>query len=114
MKKILLVGNLYALAERFASYGAKVFAAPGSEEMSKFAECVDLREDDTTGLLKFAVENEIDLTVAVSEKAIKSDIASVFQANEKLIFATCLWQKPVGFLAWRLRDRRFHGRLRKV
>ena len=105
MKKILLVGNLYALAERFASYGAKVFAAPGSEEMSKFAECVDLREDDTTGLLKFAVENEIDLTVAVSEKAIKSDIASVFQANEKLIFAPS--EKSANFAISKAQGKRF-------
>ena len=87
MKKILLVGNLYALAEKLASYGAKVFVAPGNPMMQEFAQCVDIREDSAEELLKFAVENEIDLTIAVSDSAIKSDIASVFQANEKLIFA---------------------------
>ncbi len=87
MKKILIVGNLYALVERLHSYGVKIYAAPGSSVMQEFAECVDIREDDADTLLKFAVENEIDLTIAVSEKAIKSDIAALFQANEKSVFA---------------------------
>ena len=105
MKKILLVGNLYALAKKLSSYGAKVFAAPGSEEMREFAECVDLREDDTTGLLKFAAENEIDLTVAVSEKAIKSDIVSVFQANEMPVFGPS--EKSANFAISKAQGKRF-------
>lgn len=75
MKKILSVGNLPAFSSKL-----------GDCEVFDAAAC-DIREDDVNGLLKFAVENDIDLTVAFSDKAIKSDIASVFQANERLIFA---------------------------
>ena len=86
-KKILIVGNAFALAKKISDIAEKVYVAPGIDLMSDFAECVDIREDDATGLLKFVLDNEIDLTIATSQKAIKSDIASVFQANDKLIFA---------------------------
>ncbi len=105
MKKILLAGNSYALAEKLASYGTEVYVAPGSPMMEDFAHCVDLRDDDASGLLKFAVENEIDLAVAVSENAIKSDIASVFQANEKLIFAPAA--KSADFAVSKSQGKRF-------
>lgn len=86
-KKILIVGNMYALCKKLASYGVEIYAAPGNSLFEEFAHSVDIRENDASGLLKFAVENEIDLTIAVSDKAIESDIASLFAANEKLIFA---------------------------
>ena len=86
-KRVLIVGNLYALVKRLASDVEEVFVAPGNREISKIATCVDIREDSPNELLKFALENNIYLTIAVSEKAIKSDIASVFQANEMKIFA---------------------------
>lgn len=86
-KKILIAGNSYALAKRLSQKVEKVYVAPGSPMMQEFAECVDIREDNAAELLNFALENDIDLTIAVSDKAIKSDIASFFQANGKLIFA---------------------------
>ena len=43
------------------------------EQISKLAKCVDIREDEPNELLKFALENNIDLTIAISEKAIKND-----------------------------------------
>lgn len=86
-KKILIVGNLYPLAKKLSTEVEKVFVAPGNAVISEFAECVDIREDKSTELLNFAFENDIDLTIVVSEKAIASDIAEIFQANEKLIFA---------------------------
>ena len=86
-KKILIVGNLYSLAQKLSREVEKVFVAPGTSAMMEFAECVDIREDSTIELLNFALENDIDLTIAVSEKAIAADIATVFQANERLIFA---------------------------
>lgn len=86
-KKILIVGNLYALAEKLSQEVEKVFVAPGNSMMKEFAECVDIREENSAELLDFALENDIDLTIVVSDKAIKSDIASLFQANGKLIFA---------------------------
>ncbi len=86
-KKILIVGNLYALAKKLSSEVEKVFVAPGNPMIAEFAECIDIREDKPTELLNFVLEHDIDLTIAVSEKAITSDIASIFQANEQLIFA---------------------------
>lgn len=86
-KKILIAGNSYALAKRLSKKVEKVYVAPGSPMMKEFAECVDIREDNAAELLNFVLENDIDLTIAVSDKAIKSDIASFFQANGKLIFA---------------------------
>ena len=86
-KKILIVGNLYALAKKLSSEVEKVFVAPGNPMIAEFAECIDIREDKPTELLDFVLEHDIDLTIAVSEKAITSDIASIFQANEQLIFA---------------------------
>ncbi len=91
-KKILIVGNSakeYALAKKFLTYDniEKIYAAPGNAAMKDFAEVVDIREDNIAQLLEFAVENAIDLTVAISELAIKADIASIFQANGQMIFA---------------------------
>lgn len=86
-KKILIVGNLYALAKRLSGTVEKVYIAPGNVMLKEFAECVDIREDNPAELLDFALENDIDLTIVVSEKAISSDIAALFQANGKPIFA---------------------------
>ncbi len=86
-KKILIIGNSYALAKHLAKDVNKVFVAPGTQMMNDFACCVDLREDDIEGLLKFAKENEIDLTIATSEKAINADIATSFQEAGFAIFA---------------------------
>lgn len=92
MKKILIVGSSakeHALAKVFAGYDfvEKIFVAPGNDAMSEFCENVDIRVDDVSGLLDFAMENAIDLTIASDEKAIKSDISTLFQQNGQLIFA---------------------------
>ncbi len=89
-KKILIVGNSakeYALARKLASYECEIFVIPGNASMMDIAKCVDIREDKVQEILEFVLENAIDLTVVSSELAIKNDIASVFQANEQLIFA---------------------------
>lgn len=91
-KNIFIVGNSateYSLAQKFSGLEGveKVFVAPGNEAMKEFCTIVDIREDNPKELLEFALENAIDLTVASSEKAIKSDIASLFQSNHQMIFA---------------------------
>jgi len=81
MKKVLIVGagaKAYALEKRFKSEGHEVFLAPQN---------IDIREDKPEELLKFALENSINLTVVCSAVAIKSDIATVFRENEQMIFA---------------------------
>lgn len=47
---------------------------------------VDIREDDLTGLLKFVIENDINLTIPISDLALKSDIVNFFHANGQLVF----------------------------
>lgn len=86
-KKILIVGNLYALAHKLSKEVEKVYVVPGNPTISEFAECVDIRENNIPELLNFVLENDIDLTIAISKPAIKADIAGIFQANEKLVFA---------------------------
>lgn len=89
-KKILIVGHSlkeYVLAKALSENGHKVFVAPGYKEMAKFAELVDIREDNPEELLTFAVRNEIDLTIAPEKITISTDIAEVFNANSQLIFA---------------------------
>ena len=94
-KNILIVGRgavVSALAKKLSKSPecGKIYAAPGGKIQSEHFESVDIREDDTTGLLKFALENKIFLTVPVSARALKSDIASFFQENRQNIFGPVL------------------------
>lgn len=47
---------------------------------------MDLRENDETGLLKFVIKNNIDLTIPISNTALNSDIVSFFNANGQNVF----------------------------
>ncbi len=90
-KNILIVGQgsvVMALAKKLALQGGvdKIYIAPGNGIEKDFYINVDLREDDLTGLLKFALENDVLLTVPVSELALKSDIVSFFMSNGQSIF----------------------------
>lgn len=91
-KKVFIIGSSaveYTLAKKMVGLDivSEVFVAPGNDAMREFCTTVDIREDSTEELLEFALENAIDLTVASSELAIRSDIASVFQSNNQMIFA---------------------------
>ena len=86
--KILIVGGgavASALAKHFKNfdYAEKIYATSGK---SDWYETIDIREDDLTGLLMFVLENEINLTVPVSEKPFDADIVSFFQSNGQNIF----------------------------
>lgn len=90
-KNILIIGKsgtATALANKFAQNEniEKIFITPELKIKSEKYTSVDIREDDLTGLLKFALENDIDLTIPVSEKALNSDIVSFFQTNGQNIF----------------------------
>lgn len=91
-KNILLIGKgavISALAKKLHSIPnvEKIFAAPGNGVTNDVYENIDIREDDLTGLLKFALDNNIDLTIPTSNEAFKSDIVSFFQSNGQNIFA---------------------------
>ena len=78
--KILIVGG-GAVASALAryikkfDYIEKIYATSGK---SDFYETIDVREDDLTGLLMFALENEISLTIQICEKTLGADIVSFF------------------------------------
>jgi phosphoribosylamine-glycine ligase len=87
-KNILIIGNgavTTALAKKLSKYG-KIFITGIKTSIDDRFNSVDLREDDINGLLKFALENNIDLTIPVSDKALSSDVVSFFQSNGQNIF----------------------------
>ena len=74
--KVLIVGSGQTAEALSKKIDAEIFVS--SKE--------DIRDDDVTGLLKFVLEKNIDLTIPISEKALKSDIVSFFQVNGQNIF----------------------------
>ena len=90
--KILIVGSgakEYSIAKLVSTYESTelVFVAPGNDAISEFANCIDIRAKDVDGLLEFAQANEIDLTIACSEKAITNGIGDKFNEAGLMIFA---------------------------
>ena len=90
-KNILIVGNsatstAFAKKLRENESVGKIFIAPTPCVENDNFKSAHIREEDLTGLLKFALENEIDLTIPTSEKALKADIVSFFQENGQNIF----------------------------
>lgn len=91
IKNILIVGQgatASALAKKLKEYEGveKIYITTINNIESEKLNTVDLREDDCTGLLKFALEQEIDLTIPISEKALKADIVAFFMSNGQNIF----------------------------
>lgn len=107
-KKVLIVGNSakdYALVKKFKNYDCEVVVLPGNTAISELVECVDVREENTQEILEYVLENAIDLTIVTSEKAIKSNIAELFQANSQLIF--CPTAQSAQFALSRSAGKRF-------
>ncbi|MDD3436041.1 MAG: phosphoribosylglycinamide synthetase C domain-containing protein [Candidatus Gastranaerophilales bacterium] len=91
-KKVFIIGSdasAYSVAEKMSEINevSEVFVAPGNNGMKDFSTVVDIRENNVRELLEFALENGIDLTVVISEIAVKNHIATVFQENNQMIFA---------------------------
>lgn len=88
-KKILIIGNSpkgYALAKKL-SEKHDIYITPSCDTIKDFATCLDIRENNTKELLEFAIENGIDMTIPVSNKAISTDITTMFTNNGQQIFA---------------------------
>lgn len=88
-KKILIIGNgakEYALAKKLSAKH-EIYITPASDTLKEFANCVDIREDNTAELLEFVMENSIDMTIPVSMTSLKSDIVNLFNSNRQKIFA---------------------------
>lgn len=90
-KNILIIGQgsaAQSLAKKLRTYSqtGDIFIAHGNGIESEYYKNIDIREDDLTGLLKFALEHNIDLTIPVSELALRSDVVSFFITNGQNIF----------------------------
>jgi len=91
--KILLVGSggrEHALAWKLAqaSKVEKVYVAPGNAgtELEDKVENVAVDAEDIHGLLKFALENAVDLTVIGPEAPLVAGIVDLFEANSLRCF----------------------------
>ncbi|MCH5185165.1 MAG: phosphoribosylamine--glycine ligase [Oscillospiraceae bacterium] len=58
----------------------KIYAAPGNGGISDIAECVDIKATDIDGIVKFAKENNIDLTMVAPDDPL---VAGMVDALEK-------------------------------
>ncbi len=63
-----------------------LYCAPGNAGISSAAECVDIKADDIDSLLKFAIDNKIDLTVVGPEVPLEKGITDLFNKNGLKIF----------------------------
>lgn len=91
-KNILIVGNsisAIALAKKLKLYEetGEIFATGITCGMPDYVKMVDIREEKVEEILSFVLENDINLTIVLSKKAIKADIAGFFNANGQMIFA---------------------------
>ena len=57
----------------------KLYCAPGNGGISQVAELVDIKAEDISGLLKFAKEKKIDLTVVGPEIPLVAGIVDIFR-----------------------------------
>ncbi len=63
-----------------------IFCAPGNAGIEPIAKCIPLKPNDIKGLLKFAKEEKIDLTVVGSEQPLVEGIVDAFEERGFKIF----------------------------
>ncbi len=90
-KKVLVVGGggrCHAIVDALSRSPqvAKIYCAPGNAGTALQAENVPLKDTDVKGLLKFAQEQGIDLTVVGPEAALSVGIVDAFRAAGLRIF----------------------------
>ena len=64
----------------------KIYCAPGNAGISNVAQCIDIQDSDIENLLKFAKENQIDLTIVGPEIPLVAGIVDVFEKEGLKIF----------------------------
>lgn len=64
----------------------EVFCAPGNGGIAGMARCVDIKADDVPGLLKFAQENRVGLTVVGPEVPLVRGVVDAFEKKGLKIF----------------------------
>ncbi len=91
MMKVLVVGGggrEHALAWKLAQslQISRLYAAPGNAGIAQHAECVPIASHDIDGLLLFASDNQIDLTVVGPEVPLIAGIVDRFEQRGLRIF----------------------------
>ena len=91
MKKVLVIGSggrEHAIVDALgrSPQVGEIFCAPGNAGISLQATCVPIKDTDVEGLLSFARENAIDLTVVGPEASLAAGIVDVFRAAGLKIF----------------------------
>ncbi|ABO50871.1 phosphoribosylamine--glycine ligase [Desulforamulus reducens MI-1] len=64
----------------------QIYCAPGNAGISQIAACINVRAEDTQGLLNFAKKEQIDLTVVGPEIPLTNGIVDLFQQEGLKIF----------------------------
>lgn len=64
----------------------KIYCAPGNAGIGRLAECAAIKADDLEGLLNFALQQQIDLTVVGPEVPLTMGIVDQFQEKGLKIF----------------------------
>ncbi len=65
---------------------SSIYCAPGNAGISQIAECVDIRASDIEGIIKFAKDKSIDLTLVGPEVPLVEGIVDRFQGEGLRIF----------------------------
>lgn len=89
--KILIIGSggrEHTLVWKISSSPLvkKIYCAPGNAGISQLAECTPISETDINGLLKFADEKQIDLTIVGPETPLAMGIVDLFSSQGLQIF----------------------------
>jgi len=90
-KKVLVVGGggrCHAIVDALSRSPqvAKIYCAPGNAGIAAQAECVPVKDTDVKGLLAFAQEQGIDLTVVGPEASLSVGVVDAFRAAGLAIF----------------------------
>jgi len=86
--KILVIGSggrehaICATLLRTSSSNAQLFCAPGNAGIAQIAECVPIKAEDQQGLLTFAKDQDINLTVVGPEAPLALGLVDVFEHND--------------------------------
>ncbi len=84
-KKVLVVGSggrehaiVWKLAQ--SAHIEKIYCAPGNGGIAELAECVDIGVMDIEGMVAFAKERQIDLTVVAPDDPLAAGMVDAFEA----------------------------------
>lgn len=91
MRKVLVIGSggrCDAICQKIKESDKvdMLYAAPGNPGMARYAVLVPIKVEDTEGLLKFALAENIDLTIVGPEASLALGIVDLFRANGLKIF----------------------------